>query len=898
MSIAAGTRFGAYELTGLIGAGGMGEVYRATDKQLGRQVAIKTLPESLATDPDRLARFEREAKLLAALNHPHIAAVYSLDRHAGTLYLAMELVEGASLEEKLKSGAMSVADALPLALQIAQALEAAHEKGVIHRDLKPANIMLTPAGLVKVLDFGLAKAFSADPVKATAAQSPALSLAMTQQGIILGTAGYMAPEQASGQPADQRADVWSFGVVVFEMLTGLPLFRGESVPHILADVLKTEPDWSRLPPDLHPRLRQMLVRCLAKRPRNRYAGIADARVDIEAVLSDPEGATPRPRGEARAAAPRWQRIGAALGLLVAGAVVTSVAAWTLKSEPAALPPTRFAHVIPGTQVLRNANALALAIAPDGRRIAYNTRDGFQLRELDELEARLIPGTSNNAIAPFFSPDSRTLAYLQLQPGRAVRKIGIQGGASVGITPPVTGQLRGASWGVDGSVFFATPDGIARVAGTGGTPETVVATADNESLNSPSLLPDGDSLLFDVAEGGDRDSGRIVVQSLATGERRDLITGGSNARYVPTGHLIYSFGDVLYGIAFDLETLTVSGGPVPLAQGIMRAGGTGEAHYGIAGNGTLAYLSGRASARTVVWVDREGRETPIAVPPRDYNYVQLSPDGTRLALDARDEEGDIWIFDLERETPQRLTFDPGLNRGPLWAAPNGQRVVFTRGLDTGEEIFWQAADGSGVPEALTQDSGRQVFANDVTPDGKTLLFMDVNAPRDIWQVPIGDPGAMPVALIATSANEYGAQVSPDGRWLVYQSDESGQAEIYVRPYPEVDTGRWQVSRGGGTRPRWSRDGRELFFFVPSTGTAQSALLAATIDADTTFRWSAPTQVFAGDYAAPNESRQTYDVSLDGERFLMIKDVVDESGPPAQIIVVENWFEELERLVPAK
>jgi serine/threonine-protein kinase len=754
--------------------------------------------------------------------------------------------------------------------------------------------MLTPAGLVKVLDFGLAKAFSTDPAQATVAQSPALSLAMTQQGLILGTAGYMAPEQASGQPADQRADVWAFGVVVYEMLTGLPLFRGESVPHILADVLKTEPDWQQLPQDLHPRLKQMLARCLTKRPRNRYAGIADARVDIEAVLSDPAGVTPRPQADAGTPLPPWQRYGAALGLLAVGVAIAAIAGWALQPDPEPRLPTAFREVIGSDQVLRGAAVRVLALAPDGRRIAYNTQDGFRLRELGEIETRLISGTGNNAVFPFFSADSSTLAYFQTQPERAIRRIGIQGGASVAVSPSQLGAVRGASWGPDGNIYFASDGGISRIAGTGGSPELIAAAADNERMFSPSLLPDGDSLLFDV-DAGNRGEARIVVQSLATGQRRTLVEGGSNPLYVPTGHLVYAFEDVLYGMAFDLETQTISGGPVTLRQGIMRSSGNQDANYGISANGTLAYLSGRAGARTIVWVDREGQETPINVPPRLYNYVQLSPDGTRLALDARDEETDIWIFDLERETPQRLTFDPGLNRGPLWSPTDGQRVLFTRALEDGEEIYWQAADGSGVPEALTQDSGRPIFPSDITPDGKTLIFTDVTSPRDIWQLPLGEPGAAAEALIATPANEFSAQVSPNGRFLVYQSDESGQPEIYVRPYPEVDTGRWQVSRGGGTRPRWSRDGSELFFFATVPGT-DSSLMVSTITADTTFRWSVPQALFSGSYTTAPELRQSYDVSLDGQSFLMIKDVAGENGAAPEIIVIENWFEELKRLVP--
>jgi Tol biopolymer transport system component len=905
MAFAAGTRFGAYEIIAPIGAGGMGEVYRATDTKLGRDVAIKTLPSAVAGDQDRLARFEREAKLLAALNHPHIASVYGLDEHEGVHYLAMELVEGETLEERLKAGALPVEDVLQLALQIAEALEAAHEKGVVHRDLKPANIMVTPNGAVKVLDFGLAKAFSGDPNEASPAHSPALSLAMTQAGLVLGTAGYMSPEQASGQATDQRADVWAFGVVVYEMLTGLPLFSGESVPHILAAVLQTAPDWGRLPKDLNPRIRQMLERCLAKKPRSRYAGVADARVDIEAVLDDPRGVNV----SAEALAPVAQRslaarVSAATAFVVVGAGLAVLAVWL--AWPVLVPPgppgpvNRFEYAIPTDHVLRRTANAVLALSPDGRRFVYNTLQGLYLRSLDDLEPRLLSGTQEALLQPFFSPDGQTIAYWHRFP-QSLRRIAITGGASVLVASVPDSTPLGESWHADGTIFFAQDQGgIFRVPATGGSPELVVAASQGESLYGPRLLPDGDSLMFSVSRESAWDAGAVVVQSLTTAERKTLIEGGNDARYVPTGHIVYAFEDGLFGIAFDLETLSVSGGPVPLVQGVMRATDNGAANYAVADDGTLVYMTGSASqGRTVVWVDREGNEEPIDLPPRGYVYVQLSLDGTRLALDSRDEENDIWIFDLARETLQRLTFDAGVNRVPFWS-PDGERVVFSRALEGGEEVYWQSADGSGRPEALTAGSGEPMVPSDLTPDGDAVLYFENASPRDVWIKPIGDPDAEPTRLLATEANEYNAQVSPDGRWIAYQSDESGRPEVYVRPFPAVDTGRWQISTEGGARPRWSRDGSELFYIASSdtTTAALMALMAVEVDAGASFRPGQPRQLFIGNYAGPNAGRFNYDVSLDGERFLMIKNVESDDDERPSIVIVENWLAELERLVPTR
>jgi serine/threonine-protein kinase len=896
MSMRPGTRLGPYEVTAQIGAGGMGDVYRATDTKLGRQVAIKTLPSALAQDRDRLARFEREAKLLAALNHAHIATVYGLDEHEGTRFIAMELIEGATLQTKLRDGDLPLDDALRLALQIAEALEAAHEKGVVHRDLKPANVMVTRDDQVKVLDFGLAKAFSGDPNQTNLAHSPALSLAMTEQGMILGTAAYMSPEQASGQATDQRADIWAFGVVLFEMLSGGPPFAGESVPDILAHVLRSEPDWSRLPKDLHPRLRVLLERCLEKKVRNRYHSIADVRVDIEKVLSDPQGVAVAGTRVVPARS-MVSRIASSVVLVLAGVAVAGIVGWSLRPKPFSAPIDRWAYVLPDGQSFRNVGRTPMALSPDGRRFVYNTTAGVYVRSMDELEARLIAGTQENLQNPFFSPDGQSVAYFA---NGQLKRIALSGGAPVVIAAGLT-ALDGASWGQGDTIFFDQDAGMYRVSAKGGTPERVIEARAGENLGSPELLPDGDTVLFATVISANWDTAQIVAQSLTTGERTVLIQGGRSARYVPTGHLVYALGDRLFAMAFDLNTLTVSGGAVPLVQSVMRAANTDSSSYGIAANGTLAYVSGtdRTARHSLVWVDRDGNEELIDAPVRNYQYAELSPDGTRVVLDSRDEENDIWIFDLARETLQRLTFDPGANRAPLWS-PDGKRVASSRALGNAEDIYWQVADGSEIAEPLTNISSElelPLFPSSFTPDGSALFF--TAGDDDIWMTTIDGTAATSAPVLDSAAREGSPALSPDGRWLAYKSTESGRVEIYVRPFPDMTTGRWQISTNGGSHPVWSPDGSELFYLeLEDDRAGTGAFMAVPIDAETSFTPGTPRKLFAGNFVVIGGQRQVYDVANDGQRFLMIKNAANSDGEDSrsEIVIVQNFLEELQRLVP--
>jgi serine/threonine-protein kinase len=891
MPLVVGTRFGSYEIAGSLGAGGMGEVYRARDTTLEREVAIKVLPESFANDANRVARFEQEAKTLAALNHPNIAHIYGLERAGGTTALVMELVEGPTLADRIAQGPVPADEALNIAMQILAALEAAHERGIVHRDLKPANVKVRPDGAVKVLDFGIAKAL--DTRVTSGPQAPSLTTpAMTQAGIILGTAAYMSPEQARGKAIDQRADIWAFGCLLYEMLTGQPAFGGEDVLVTLARVLDRDTNMNSLPAMITPAVRHTIKLCLEKDPKKRLHAIGDVRLSLEGRF---EAELPR---EAAGVEPRaiWRRAWPLAVTAVLAGAIAGAALWTaMRPEPRAL--RRFAHVIPSDHVFRNVGRPVLAVSPDGRQFAYNTTRGIYLRSMEQLEAQLIPGTQQELRGPFFSADGQSIGYVA---GTELRRISISGGAPVVVANAPSNSPIGAVWVSDGTILFGAADGVYRVPATGGVPELVIRVNDQAQQYVGALLPDQDSVLVTerMSAGANWDTATIAVYSLSTGERTVLIDGGADARYLPSGHLVYALGDTLFGVAFDAETLTVSGGPVPLVQDVLRADNfTGAANFGVTMDGTLVYLRGGAETfkNSLVWVDRDGREELIDAPARNYIYAQLSPDGTRVALDSRDEENDIWTFDLARGTLQRVTFDPDLNRAPVWS-PDGRRVAFTRELDGGEAAYWQAADGTGVPERLTGDASVQnavTFPSAFLPDGSALLYSI--GTTDIGMVSIG---ALETAtsVIAVAEQQNNPVVSPDGRWLAYQSNETGVYEIYVRAFPDVDAGRWQISTNGGTRPEWSADGKELFYFKEDSGSG-AELVAVNVELGETFRPGTQQTLFRGPYLAGQALRGVYDVTEDGQRFLMIKRAVGErDGVEQTIVIVENWVEELERLVP--
>jgi serine/threonine protein kinase/Tol biopolymer transport system component len=913
-----GDRAGPYAILAKLGEGGMGEVYRARDTKLNRDVALKVLPDSFANDPDRLARFQREAQVLASLNHPNIAHIHGLEESGGVRALVMELVEGEDLAQRVTRGAIPIDEALPIAKQIAEALEAAHEQGIIHRDLKPANIKVTPDGTVKVLDFGLAKAMDPPAFTPNASQSPTITTpAMTQAGMILGTAAYMSPEQAKGRPSDKRSDVWAFGCVLYEMLTGKRAFVGEDVSETLAAVIRGEPGWADLPVGTPPTIRRLLRRCLEKDRRRRLDSAAAARLDIDDVLSGAAGAgdiataalTPAPPSNTRL----WLSIA---GAVVTTGLVTGASVWMLRS-PVPQPVIRLSAMHPdGTPVGDASNGPDVAITPDGMRIVYSvgTDPGtiqLFLRSFDQLDATPLKGMTRPR-SPFISPDGQWVGYFD---GNEIKKVAITGGPPVTIcTQDTGGGQRGATWGADGTIVFAVGGqgaGLLKVDSRGGKPELLVKPDPSKGESTylqPEWLPSGRGVLFSVRPARfTGDNGWIAVLELRTGRVKVLVQGGTNPQYVASGHLVYAAGGVLRAVPFDADHLEVRGSPVPIADHVATKQGGGafpSASFAVAESGTLAYRRGEGQGlnplRTLVWVDRHGHEEALGVPPRTYAYGRLSPDGAKLALDIRDQESDIWVWDLARHGPlTRLTFDPGVNRGGVWS-PDGRRIAFSAERDGTENIYWQAADGAGTPERLTDRPNPQT-PNSFTPDGRILFSEPSNTPFDVGMINFTGERRADL-LLHGPQSENNPEVSPDGKWLAYESDESTQAEVYVRPFPNVDGGRWQVSNGGGTRPAWSRSGRELFYDVAVQGGSTAKIMAVPVNLGTTLTFGAPQVVVDGRYLTPQAGR-TYDVSLDGKRFLMIKDATPASTsgpppPPSQLVVVLNWMEELKARVPKK
>jgi len=887
MALASGARLGSFEVTGQIGAGGMGVVYRARDTKLKRDVAIKVLPATVARDPERLSRLQREAEVLASLNHPNIAQIYGLEESDGTTTLVLELVDGPTLADRIAAGPLPVDEALAIAMQIADALEAAHGQGIVHRDLKPANIKLKADGTVKVLDFGIAKALD---LRAASGLSPVMETpTVTQTGIILGTAAYMSPEQARGKGVDQRTDIWAFGCVLYEMLTGQQAFGGEDVTVMLARILEREPTLDALPKAVSPAVRRTVALCLRKDPRKRVADIRDIRL---ALAGEFESEADRAAGARHRRSLWWRMMPASAGIVLGG-LVAGFSVW-IASRPPAPPVDRFSYVIPEGTDLYGINSHFWALAPTGRAFVYLTTDGIYLRELDTLAAHVIPGTQEEMGGVFFSPDGEALAYWAAV--GQLKRVSLRGGAPLLIAENVT-SVYGASWDKDGSVLYGQPEGIYRVPAAGGAmPELVVPIGDDGRLYyGPRLLPDRDSVLFTVAEVPRWDEGEVVIQSLSTGERKVVLTGGSDARYVPTGHLVYAFEDGLYGVAFDVDRGAVSGDPTLLVDGILRStnGRRGNANYEISDDGTLAYVVDWRTERrsALLWVDREGREEQLSIEPAQFRDARISPDGTRAAISVaagRLREADIWIYDLERGTASRLTVDPGPDRAPIWT-PDGRRIVY---VNSESGISWVAADGAGASEVLIPKPPRlrtSVWPNSFSPDGRRLVYQ---AGDDGWNLYVFDLETAETAPLidVEGYSQQAAAISPDGRWIAYESDETGRNEIWVRPFPDVDGGKWRISASGGRDPVWSPDSHELFFSL-----AGRPLQVVSIATAPSFSATTPKDLYSVDGSVMAYSG--YGISSDGGRFLMTR--ADESsrrGRP-QITIVQNWFEELKRLVPA-
>ncbi|NOT28670.1 MAG: serine/threonine-protein kinase [Acidobacteria bacterium] len=926
MALVPGTRLGVYEVTAQIGEGGMGQVFRARDTTLNRDIALKVLPDSFASDPDRLARFTREAQTLASLNHPNIAAIYGIEASSGVRALVMELVEGEGLSQRIARGAIPIDESLPIAKQIAEALEAAHEQGIIHRDLKPANIKVRPDGTVKVLDFGLAKALEPTGVMAaTNSMSPTITTpAMTQAGMILGTAAYMSPEQARGRAVDKRADIWAFGAVLFEMLTGTRAFAGEDVSDVLASVLAREPDWARLPATLPPTIGTFLKRCLQKDSRQRLRDIGDARMALEGVFEPPAaeiGArapdqaavqqhTDAAIAEVRRVLARSMNrrvIVAGATAAIAGIVLTGASMW-YATRPVPGPVVRTEIATAGVTALSVQGAFRdIDITPDGSRIVYRGQNQLLVRALDRLEPTTLGGLGAPG-SPFVSPDGQWVGFFEVT---AIKKVAIAGGPPVTLVANAGSASRGASWGEDGTIVFAGLNpavGLLRVSGAGGDP-TVLTTPNRESGEGdhlwPEFLPGGQALLFTITPAtGGLDSAQTAVLDLQTGAQTVIMRGGHHARYVPSGHLVYGASGTLWAVAFDLARRAVVGTPVPVVEHVATTA-QGGVEAVVAASGTLVYLSGGAlteSTRTLVWVDREGSEAPVAgAPARNYTYPRVSPDGTQVALDVRDQEQDIWIWHLVRQTLTRFTFGAALDTTPVWT-PDGKRLVWASRRAGPLNLYGQTADGTGAVERLTTSPNEQ-RASGVTPDGRQLLLAEnesaeLGAPQDLGIVPL-DGDRRTTRLAPATFVERNGEVSPDGRWLAYESNESGTFQIYVRPFPSVDTGRWQVSAAGGRQPLWSRSGRELFYWGPD-GALMATAVAGAGSGGSFAAGASATVVKAGYYTAAGTGNlgRTYDVSPDGQRFLLIKEGGVDAAASRNLTVVLNWTEELKRLVPTR
>jgi len=858
----------------------MGEVYQAMDTKLGREVAIKVLPEEFAKDADRIARFQREAKLLASLNHPNIAAIHGLEEADGTHFLVLELVEGQTLAERIKGAPIPPEDALKIGLQIAEALEAAHEKGVIHRDLKPANIKITPEGKVKVLDFGLAKAYSGDPSGINLSNSPTLSDAATQQGVILGTAAYMSPEQARGKPVDKRTDIWAFGCVLYEMLTGHAAFGGEDVTEILAAVVKTDVNMDLLPADIHPGVCGLLARCVMKNQRDRYRDIGDVRFETRQILADPRGVVVHPvAAETRTKSRHVALWALATAMLI---IIAGFAAWNLKKvEPRRV--IRYDYELPEDQQFPMTPAPLLGVSPDGNQIVYGTGNGLYLRSIDELTAKLIPGSDGLAENPFFSPDGKSIAYFSVNDSK-LKKISVEGGAPTILCD--VKQYNGGSWYDE--VFIVYSDGssgIMKISSKGGTPEILITQ--NIGLYDPQIISDGKSVLYGTSLN------QIMAQSIDSDKPKELFAG-SFLRYLPSGHIVY--WDVernLCAVRFDARKLEVVGERVLMVPAVDKAA--------VSDAGTLVYISrdaqGAIPQYSLVWVDRTGKEEPLEVPPDEYDAPRISPDGTQIALTIGPlGDNDIWILDLRRRNNRaKLTREETNEIQPLWSPDGRQIIYFSDQEDFG--IYRRQADGAGEVEKLISQAGNQIFPYSITRDGKFLLIDELAAwtNSDIGMLSLED-GREKTLLLHAEYNESGAMISPDGEWIAYTSEESGDREVFIRSFPEVDERRLPVSNGGGVCPLWSPDGRELFYL-----SADNHVMAVSVKTEPSLSLGTPEALFPNKNLGLNFGRgYPWDIHPKDNRFLMIKPPAGADGVaatgPRKITVVLNWNVELKDRMP--
>ena len=904
MALAAGFKLGPYEIVSMLGAGGMGEVYRAHDTRLRREVAIKILPEGFGDNADRVTRFTREAQLLASLNHPAIASIYGFEEgpaEAGHHMrgLVMELVEGPTLAERLLSRPMPLDEVLAVSRQIVEGLEAAHEQGVIHRDLKPANIKVRSDGTVKILDFGLAKAMDAGAANSVnvpagsivgLTHSPTMASPLTMTGaMIIGTAPYMAPEQARGRAVDRRVDIWAFGCVLFEMLTGERAFPGDDVTAVLAKIIEREPNWSALPAATPSHVRRLLHRTLDKDPKSRLRDIGEARV---AITQPPADESPRVQ-------PKADRAGKRLGWIVASALAIALAvslvAWWRAGTPISREIDRYDITTPPGSSLGLIGQPALTISADGRAIAFvATSDGVSrlyVRRRDEVESRAIPGTEG-ASSPAFSPDGLWLAFVS---GTELKKTTLDG-------PPVAlarvGDHRGIAWLDNESIVFApyAAQNLVRISASGGQPVAISkldATKGERTHRWPVVLPGGRDVLFTVGTYASPDSyetSRIDAVNIATGDRRTVFEGASMARYVP-GRLLLSRGGLLYTVPFDANTLAVSGSPSIFLRGVGGDITTGAVHFAAAADGTLVYVpetTPGGAQRLLAWVDQSGVSLPLALPPNNYNDLRISPDGSRVAvIVGASGSGDVWIHDFRRGTMTRLTFD-AKNASPIWSK-DGEYVYFTAidssGLKT--TIKKRRADGGRDAETVASVNSR-AYLRDFAPDDLSVFVDEFAQATDaageraeVAMVPLTPSGKKQI-VVSTPGDDYETAVAPNGRWFAHSSDESGRTEIYVRDLSDKG-GRWQVSTSGGREPHWSSDSRTLYYRF------ENRLIAAAVTGQAAFGIDTPRRLFDGIYDLQSATNLTFDVDRGGRssRFLMLRPADEQKRtPPTTIRLVLN------------
>ena len=886
-----GTRLGPYEIVNLLGEGGMGQVYRARDSRLNRDVAIKVLPDLFAADTERLARFTREAQTLAALNHPNIATIYGIESpSAGSgqaAAIVMELVDGEDLSVRIAQGAMPVDEAVAIVRQIIDALEAAHEIGIVHRDLKPANIKLRHDGTVKVLDFGLAKAMDPAADGSQVANSPTLTARATQMGMILGTASYMSPEQARGRAVDKRTDVWAFGCVLFEMLTGGKTFQGEDATEIISAVVKTDPDWTTLPPSTPAHIRTILTRCLVKDRKARIPDLSVVRYLLDGAMSDvvPAAAT---APSARTRVWVWPAVAALL------AVTTATAAWawygTAMTEP---PVTRFVVSPPQGTMFTSGNVVGATvpvISPDGRWIAFSAQDPLKadsrqlyVRPIDAIEAQPLPGTQGAAY-PFWSPDSRHLGF---SASNSMMRVAVTGGpvqTLCALSPGIT--ARGGSWSPDGVIIFNNgPAPIHRVPAAGGT-ATPIGTITRGGQQFPFFLPDGRHFLFNGAS--ETETG-VFVGSLDSEERTYILQSDTGAIFdASTGHMMFARQGTLLAQVFDPDTFAVTGDPFPVAERVEAGAVFGLVAFSVSSAGTLVYGIGQAfdDGLQPTWVDRKGVVIGTAGPRSDYRGIALSRDQSQLAAHRHaDEGGDIWVTGLTRNDTARLTLDPTHeNQAPVWS-PSGDRIAFGSFRNGKAGLYVQPAQTTGAEQLVYEvDGNGPIVPFSWTPDASAIVFglAQKDTRRDILMVSL-DGKRVVTPLLQSTANESHGQLSPDGRWLAYMSNETGAQQVYVQA-ARAGARKWPISIGTANAPRWRGDGRELYYI----GEGKMWAVEITVKGDTLVAASPEALFNHGGIPGHNGPYFSYAVAEKGDKFLLTAGLAIVQSEPAPIVVVSNWF----------